>query len=351
MSFSLFHDGILAPLLSDSEFADLFSASADIRAMLEFEIALAHSEARHGVIPAEAAAVIARELEHFTPDVAQLECTIVRDGLAVPGLITQLRSGLNDDIAKYLHFGATSQDLVDTSLMLRLKTVAQLLKARLAGLDKLLDQLHEKHGQKSIMARTRMQAALPITVGNRIRNWQAPLTSLQGRLAGLSETSLVVQFGGPIGTLDKLGGKGPDVRRSLAEKLGLSDPERCWHTDRTVIVDWGTAFSLITGCLGKLGQDIALMSQTGIDDVKVKGGGTSSAMPHKANPINAEILVTLARFNATLLPALHQSLVHEQERSGMAWTLEWLALPQMCVAAGAATRIAGDLLLQIEFLP
>ena len=349
MSFSLIQDGILAPLLSDNELAGLFSASADIKAMLEFEAALAHSEAEHGVIPAEAAAAIAKSIGSVSPGLVKMAHGVVRDGLAVPSLIAQLRSGMDDDTAQYLHFGATSQDLIDTSLMLRLKTVVKILIDRLAELEQALDQLLDKYGQRPLMARTRMQAALPISVGDRIMIWQAPLAKLRSRLAGLSETSLPVQFGGPTGTLDKLGDKGPAVRRTLAERLGLGDAGRCWHTDRTVIVDWATAMSLITGSLGKLGQDIALMSQTGIEEITIKGGGTSSAMPHKANPVSAEILVTLARFNATLLPGLHHALIHEQERSGAAWTLEWMVLPQICVTTGAATRTAGKLLSQIEF--
>lgn len=347
MSYLVIPDSFLDPLLGDAELAGFFTAHADIEAMLDFEAALARSEAAAGVIPTEAAAAIAKCIECFTPNLPQIERGIIRDGLAVPTLIAQLRCVLDPDAARFLHFGATSQDLIDTSLMMRLKKVAEILVSRLGELDRSLADLHEKHGNKPLMARTRMQAALPITLGDRIENWRAPVAELQSRLAGLLKTGLPVQFGGAAGTLDKLGDKGPAVRQDLAERLGLSDPRRCWHTDRTVIVDWGTALSLITGSLGKLGQDIALMIQNGIDEVAITGGGTSSAMPHKANPVNAEILVSLARFNATLLPGLHQSLVHEQERSGAAWTLEWLIFPQMCLTAGASARIAGTLLSQI----
>jgi 3-carboxy-cis,cis-muconate cycloisomerase len=349
MSYLVIPDSFLDPLLGDEELAAFFTADADMDAMLDFEAALAESEAAHGVIPAKAAKAIAKGIDAFAPLSPQIERDVMRDGLIVPGLVAQLRAELDQDTAQYLHFGATSQDVIDTSLMLRLKEAANVLFGRLAELDQSLADLHDKHGNKPLMARTRMQAALPITVGDRIESWRVPLSALQSRLTGLLQTNLPVQFGGPAGTLDKLGEKGPAVRRDLAERLGLCDPGRCWHTDRTVIVDWGTAFSLITGSLGKMGQDIALMSQNGIDEVTIEGGGTSSAMPHKANPVNAEILVSLARFNATLLPGLHQSLVHEQERSGAAWTLEWLIFPQMCLAAGAATRLAGTLLSQITF--
>jgi 3-carboxy-cis,cis-muconate cycloisomerase len=349
MSFLLIQDSYLEPLLGDGEIAKILATEADLYAMLDFEQALAQSEAAHGVIPAKAAKAIAKAIDTFAPYSDQIESDTIRDGLVVPGLIARLRAELDDATAQYLHFGATSQDLIDTSLMMRLGEIANVLIDRLGKLDTTLAEMHEEHGHKPLMARTRMQAAVPITIGDRIESWRVPLAELNNRLSAMHATRRPVQFGGPAGTLDKLGDKGPAVRQSLAEKLGLSDPGRCWHTDRTVIADWGNAMSLITGSLGKMGQDIALMSQTGIGEVAIRGGGTSSAMPHKANPVNAEILVTLARYNATLLPALHQSMVHEQERSGSSWTLEWMVLPQMCLAAGAATNAAANLLAQIDF--
>ena len=134
----------------------------------------------------------------------------------------------------------------------------------------------------------------------------------------------------------------------LAEMLGLQPAAKSWHSDRSVIVEFAGWLSLVTGSLGKVGLDIALMSQNGIDEIRLSAGGASSAMPHKQNPVLAESLVTLARFNATLLTGMHGALVHEQERSGSAWTLEWMLMPQMCVATGAALRNAATLLKSIE---
>ena len=158
----------------------------------------------------------------------------------------------------------------------------------------------------------------------------------------------MVQFGGAAGTLEKLGDKGPAVRAALAAKLGLGDAPQ-WHSQRDALAEFAGWLSLVTGSLGKFGQDIALMAQAGTE-IELSGGGGSSAMPHKQNPVKAEVLVALARFNATQLSGMHQALVHEQERSGAAWTLEWLLLPQMAVATAAALRLAAELAGQIESL-
>jgi 3-carboxy-cis,cis-muconate cycloisomerase len=157
-----------------------------------------------------------------------------------------------------------------------------------------------------------------------------------------------LQFGGAAGTLEKLGGKAAAVRGSLAQELGLADLPQ-WQSQRAFIAEFAGLLSLVTGSLGKFGQDIALMAQAS-DEIALSGGGSSSAMAHKQNPVAAETLVALARFNATQISAIHQSMVHEQERSGAAWTLEWLVLPQMVVATGAALRLARELADNIQRL-
>lgn len=196
------------------------------------------------------------------------------------------------------------------------------------------------------MGRTRMQPAISITVRDRMASWRAPLARSRATLAALSPRLLVVQFGGAAGTLDRLGAKGAAVRKSLADRLQLQDAPQ-WQSQRDRLAELAGWLSSVTGSLGKLGQDVALMASNG-GEIALSGGGGSSAMPHKQNPVAAEMLVTLARFNAVQVSGMHQALVHENERSGSAWTLEWLILPQMLIAAGAATRTAEKLLGSIE---
>ncbi|MDH6663435.1 UNVERIFIED_ORG: 3-carboxy-cis,cis-muconate cycloisomerase [Rhizobium sophorae] len=345
MTASPFDHPFLSGLLGDDEIAPYFSAEADIRAMLSFEAALAKAEAAHGLIPAEAARRITDTCAAFSPDVSSLRSATARDGVVVPDLVKQLRADVGEEAAKSLHLGATSQDVIDTSLMIRLKAVVFLFAGRLSTIAAGLDALDGQFGRNQLMGHTRMQAAIPITVADRLNAWRAPLTTYRDRL---TEQSFPVQFGGAAGTLDKLGSQAAAIRASLAQELGLTDTPQ-WQSGRLPIADIAGLFSSISGSLGKMGQDIALLAQAG-DEIEISGGGTSSAMAHKQNPVSAEVLVSLARFNATVLSGIHQSLVHEQERSGAAWTLEWLLLPQMTMATAASLRLAGELTGNIKRL-
>ncbi|WP_411034406.1 3-carboxy-cis,cis-muconate cycloisomerase [Shinella sp. BYT-45] len=348
MTVSPFDHPYLSGLLGDEEVATLFSAAAELEAMLAFEVALAKAQATEGIIPAEAARMIAEAAHRFSPDVARLREATARDGVVVPELVRQLRAAVGEPHGKHVHFAATSQDVIDSGLMLRLGRVLPVLAERLEALAGHLNGLAADFGKRELMGRTRMQAAIPITVAERIASWRAPLERHAERLKGFSKTGLAVQFGGAAGTLDKLGDKAPAVRAALAREIGLADAPQ-WHSQRDRIMELGGLLAAIAGSLGKIGQDIALMAGHG-DEIALSGGGGSSAMPHKQNPVAAEALVTLARFNAAQLGGLAQAAVHEQERSGAAWTLEWLILPQMAVACGAALRLAGELLAAIRRL-
>ncbi|CCM79353.1 3-carboxy-cis,cis-muconate cycloisomerase [Rhizobium mesoamericanum] len=338
MTISAFDHPFLSGLLGDDETASYFSAAADIRAMLGFEAALARAEAIHGLISHEAARHIDISCARFEPDVVRLRTATARDGVVVAELVKQLREAVGSPYSDCVHLGATSQDLIDTSLMVRLRAVAFLFSSRLSRISQEFDSLDARFGKVALMGRTRMQAAIAITVSDRLRAWRAPLEAHRDRL---TQQRFVLQFGGAAGTLERLQDKAPAIRAALAQELGLSD-EPQWQSQRGLIADLANLFSLISGSLGKFGQDIALLAQAG-DEIELAGGGGSSAMAHKHNPVAAETLVALARFNATQLSGIHQSLVHEQERSGAAWTLEWLILPQMAVATAASLRLALEL--------
>ncbi|WFU06370.1 3-carboxy-cis,cis-muconate cycloisomerase (plasmid) [Rhizobium sp. CB3171] len=345
MSISAFDHPFLSGLLGDEEVSAYFSAEADIRAMLTFEAALAKAEARHGIVPQEVAQRIAEISTSFQLDIFSLKSATATDGVVVPDLIKQLRKAVGDEAGQHVHFGATSQDVIDSSLMIRLKAVAFLLAGRLFAVAAALEKLDKQHGSNRLMGHTRMQAAIPITVSDRLRAWRDPLDKYRDRL---TQETFPIQFGGAVGTLDKLGSKAADVRASLAQELDLTD-EPQWQSQRARVAELAGLFSLISGSLGKIGQDIALLAQAG-DEIELAGGGGSSAMPHKQNPVAAEVLVSLARFNAVQLSGIHQSLVHEQERSGAAWTLEWLLLPPMAMATAASLRLARELIGNVRRL-
>jgi 3-carboxy-cis,cis-muconate cycloisomerase len=340
MSFTLQQSQLLSPLLGDDEIAAWFSVEADISAMLEFEVALAIAEAKFGFIPAEAANEISTSLTSFVVDHEKLTEGVARDGMTVPALVKQLKAHSN----QHLHFGSTSQDVIDTSLMIRAKKSFAVFSSRMDSLLSDLTKLAASFGNNSLIARTRMQQALPFTVRDRIATWVSGVEDAQ---ASIKSFRFPLQFGGPIGVLGEFGDKAQAVKSDIAQHLGLEAIPQNWHSTRAPIVALAHTCSLVTGALGKMGADCCLMAQNELAEIEFSTGGTSSAMHHKQNPVQAEALVTLARFNATLVSGVHQSLVHEQERSGSAWTLEWLLLPQMILAAAAATRISGELLHSI----
>jgi 3-carboxy-cis,cis-muconate cycloisomerase len=349
MTISAFDHPLLGALLGDAEVAEFFTLQADLAAMLDFETSLAAAQASLGLIPAEAAAAIGEGCAHFVPDVANLAAGVARDGVVAPALVAQLRKAIGEPNAKHLHRGATSQDVIDTSLTMRLKGVCDLMDRRLAALIGELDAIRARDGDIALMGRTRMQRALPITASDKVRAWREPLARHRERLAQSRPRLLVVQFGGAVGTRRDLDGKGDAVAAELARRLGLGD-SACWHVERDAIGEFAAWLALVAGSLGKLGQDCALMAQNEIAEIRLAGGGGSSAMPHKVNPVGAEVLVALARHAAGLAGNLLQAQVAENERSGAAWTLEWLTLPPLAAATGAALRHAAALCAGLRFV-
>ncbi|MCI4665770.1 MAG: 3-carboxy-cis,cis-muconate cycloisomerase [Neomegalonema sp.] len=343
MTASAFDHPWLGGLFGDAELTELWSAEHQLRHMLRFEAALTKALGEAELIAAEEVAPAVARIEAFAPDIQALAAATRRDGVVAPGLVRQLRQDYAAPAA--IHTGATSQDVVDTALALTLQEVASTLSARIASLTLALNRLLSAHGAATIMGRTRMQAALPMAARTRIESWAAPLPELRLQL---EQRRWRVQLGGPVGDRRGFGAHADQVAASVAQSLGLAQAPRAWHGDRSAVAGFGATLSQITGVLGKLGQDACLMVQQGVDDLAISGGGGSSAMPHKSNPVAAELLVTLARFNAAQLGALHSAMVHEQERSGAAWMLEWMVLPPMTVAAGRALSAASEVISQIS---
>lgn len=349
MSVAPFDHPFLSGLLGDPEIAALFDAAADLSAQLAFERALAAAEAEAGVIPREAAVAIGAAIDRFVADPASFTEAVRRDGVVVPDLVKRLRAAVGEPWAGSVHKGATSQDVIDGSLLVRLRRAAMLLDGRLASLVAGFDALAERDGDRVLGGHTRMQKARPITLRHKIAGWRDPLARHRQRLSEIAPRLFRVPFGGAVGNRAELGDAAAAVADGLADRLGLGRAARAFHVERDGIAEFGQWCALIAGSLGKFGVDVTLMTQNEVGEVGIAGGGGSSAMPEKCNPVAAETLVTLARFTATLQGGLDQALVHENERSGAAWTLEWMILPQMVTAAGAATRRAGELLAALRF--
>ena len=263
--------------------------------------------------------------------------------MPITALIGLLRKAAGDAGA-YAHYGATSQDIVDTALIHRLLSAAAVIETRLAKLAHIFMAQAKEH-QRSVMAgRTRFQQAVPTTYGLKAAGWLSGLCRHQARLRELKPRLFVVQLGGAVGTLASLGAKGPEVIRAFAGELGLAAPVMPWHAQRDALAEFAGWLSLVSGTLGKIGGDILLLAQSEVAEARPAAGGGSSTMPQKANPIAAEVLVTLARFNAGQIATMHGAIAQEHERGGAGWMLEWLILPQMTVAAGAGLARATDLM-------
>ncbi len=336
----------LGTLFGDPEIARLWSADTQLEHYRAFEVALANALEACGRVPTRQGHDAAEAIAEARIDLAALANATLRDGVPIPDFVRQLRT-FAEASEGAVHTGATSQDVLDTALARTLKDVSDVLIGRLQRLDMRFADLIADKGMSPMMGRTRMQAAVPITVSDRVQTWRQPL---KNHISGLTALRLRVerlQLGGAVGTRSGFGNDGDRIATHMASALGLSAAP-VWHTDRTTVADYASRLSLVTGSLGKFGQDVVLMAQQGIDEITIDGGGGSSAMPHKSNPILAELLVALARFNATQVAGLHHALVHEQERSGSAWMLEWMILPQMSVATARSLAVAQDLCARIK---
>ncbi|MCG7391743.1 3-carboxy-cis,cis-muconate cycloisomerase [Microvirga sp. ACRRW] len=341
---------LLQALVGDEAVEAFFSHDAELLALLQVEAALARAQSQAGLIDREAAEKISQACGSFRPDWQKLAQGLMQDGVIIPELVKQLRSAIGEPHNKAVHFGATSQDIIDTALVLRLKSIVAIFESRLADVISNLRDLRKRDGATKLMAHTRMQQALPFTAADKIDTWLQPLERHAENLANLAPRLLMVQLGGPIGTRGEMKDHGDAVADAMADILGLGYGPS-WHSQRDRIGEFASFLSLLSGTLGKIGQDVALMAQNEVSEVRLASGGGSSAMPHKSNPVQAEVLVALARLNAGLLGTLHQALVHENERSGAAWTLEWMVLPQMVVATAAGLSKAQALITGMSFSP
>ncbi|SDF04477.1 3-carboxy-cis,cis-muconate cycloisomerase [Thalassobaculum litoreum] len=347
MPVTAFDSALTAPLLSDPETAALIDDAAVTRAMVEVERALSRVEGRCGVIPQDAAAAIDSALDGFMPDMEKLGAGMQTAGVPIVSLVSQLRDKVGAPACDYVHAGATSQDIYDNALLLCFAAATDRIKARLDAVITLLSILADEHRYTVMAGRTRTQQGIPISFGAKVAGWLAPLKRYRERLIWVREELLVVQFGGAAGTLAAIGPGGMDVADMLADELGLDRPVSPWHTARDGMLGLGDWLSGVTGTLGKIGADLLLMGQNEVGEIRAGGGGGSSAMPQKANPIGIEMLVTLARANATNLSGLHHAAIQEHERGGPGWTLEWVCLPPMVLATAAALRIVSETLADL----
>jgi 3-carboxy-cis,cis-muconate cycloisomerase len=320
------------------------SDQAWVDAMLEVEAALARAEARLGLIPPEAATSISSTLLAASPDVELIGHEAVRAGNPVVPLVKVLGTLVPPDAAGYLHWGATSQDILDTAMMLvARRALAQVIQDTDAALAAAAD-LAERHRATVMAARTLLQQAVPTTFGLKAAGWLSAILEARAGVREVQRNGLAVQFGGAAGTLAALGERGLDVSRELAAELELVDPPLPWHSARGRVLALATALGILGAAVAKVALDVLLLAQSEVAEVSERsepGRGVSSAMPQKQNPVGAvEVLACVRGVNAQV-GLLMGSAVQEHERAAGGWQAEWPAISELFrLTAGAVSRTA-----------
>lgn len=338
--------GLLSPGSVGSAAARLTGDLAYLQAMLDAEVALARAQATVGVIPAEAAKEIGACADAAGYDVRGLAARAVAGANPVIPLVEDLRAAVwarDADAARWVHHGATSQDILDTATMLVAVRVLDVLSADLARAAGATARLAAEHRDTPMAARTLARQAVPTTFGARAATWLGGLLDAADRVATV-RASLPAQLGGAAGTLAALGESGPAVLAAFAAETGLVEPPAPWHALRTPVADLAGALALTAGALGKAALDVTLLASTEIGEVAEATGGTSSAMPHKQNPARAVLVVASARQVPGLASTLYASMLGEHERAAGAWHAEWAVLRSALRLVGGGAELAADLL-------
>jgi 3-carboxy-cis,cis-muconate cycloisomerase len=336
------------PLFVPEHLLAAVSDRAWLEAMLEAESALARAEAAAGIVPAEAAAAIAESCRPELFDFGELLEQGRPSGNPAEPLVRALRDAVGSDAARWVHRGATSQDIMDTASMLVARRASTLILAELDRVAAGLADLANTHRATPMAARSLLQQALPTTFGVKVSGWLVAVLEARRRLEDTQTDRLAAQLGGAVGTLAALGPAGTEVLRRFAEELDLAEPVVPWHTNRTRIAELGAALDLCAGVLAKIGLDIALLAQTEIGEVREGDGGGSSTLPQKRNPVHSIFARACAQLVSGYASVLSRALLQEHERAAGAWHAEWAALSGALAYTGGAAAAIGEAVATLE---
>ncbi|MFE6194173.1 3-carboxy-cis,cis-muconate cycloisomerase [Streptomyces sp. NPDC057838] len=346
MTSPLGDTGLLAPGWAGSAAAAAAGDDAYLRALLDAEAALTRAQAALGLVPAEAAAAVSEAARSGAFDVRSLAARARAGGNPVIPLVADLTKAVGDPYGPCVHRGATSQDILDTAAMLVAARTLELVLADLGRTEGALGRLAAEHRDTALPGRTLTQHAVPTTFGLKAAGWRSLVLDARDRVRAVRET-LPVQLGGAAGTLAAFGAYGAADPLALpaayARELGLRAPELPWHTLRTPVADLAGCLTFATGALGKIAADVLTLSRTEIAEVAEGSGGSSSAMPHKANPVRSTLIAAAARRAPHLAATLYGAMAAEDERPAGAWHAEWEPLRDLLRLAGGAARDAAEL--------
>jgi 3-carboxy-cis,cis-muconate cycloisomerase len=330
MPSTVLDSDIFKDMFGTAEMRAVFSDDNLLKCYVEAEVALAVAQGRLGVIPREAADAIARLAPTITLDRAALKHEAENVGYPILGLVRQLSAKLGE-AGRYVHWGATTQDIMDTGTVLQIRAALAIIERDLAAVSAALANLVLKHRDTAMPGRTHLQQALPITFGYKCAIWLSMMQRHAERLRELKPRVLVAQFGGAAGTLASLGDKGLDVRREYARELKLGDPPITWHVARDAVAETVSFLALVVGSLGKIGFDVMLMMMTELGEAFepfASHRGASSTMPQKRNPISSEILVANAKAVRQHAGLMLDGMIQDFERATGPWHVEWMAIPE-----------------------
>jgi 3-carboxy-cis,cis-muconate cycloisomerase len=347
VSVSAVDSSVYRGLFTTPAMRAVFSDESRLQRMLDVEAGLARAQAKLGVIPSEAAREITAKAHVSRVDIAAIGRGTELVGYPIVPLVKALSQACAGDAGRWVHWGATTQDIMDTALVLQLREALELLRQDLAGAEAALVELARRFRDTPMAGRTHAQHALPITFGFKCALWLAPLQRHAERLVRVRSEIAVVQFAGAVGTLASLGADGIRVMDELAAELGLGTPPIAWHVGRDGLAEVACFLGLLTGSLGKIATDVALLMQAEIGEVAEpyqEGRGGSSTMPQKRNPIACEFILACAANVRQLVPVMLDAIVQDHERATGPWHAEWIALPEAFALSAGALHHARALL-------
>jgi len=342
MASTVFDSSIFRDAFGSAPMRTIFADEAYVAHCVEVEVSLARVQGRLGVIPAEAAASIAASARADRLDLAELKQETDIVGYPIVGIVHQLQKQAGE-AGRYLHWGATTQDIMDCATVLQVRDALVLVAADLEGLEGALSALARKHRDTVMAGRTHLQQALPITFGQKAAIWLSMMRRHRERLEQLRPRVLVGQFAGAAGTLASLGGRGLEVSDALMAELGLGRPAIAWHSARDGLAETVGLLALVTASLAKIATDVMLLMQTEVAEAFepfMPGRGSSSTMPQKRNPISCELIIAAAKVVRQHAGLMLDAVVADHERATGPWQVEWVAIPEAFIATGGALRQA-----------
>ncbi len=346
--------------MSDTLFGGIFARGdaagqvddhAWLTAMLDFERALARACARVGAIPESAATAIEAVCEPWRFDPAALGRAAAQSAQPAVALVAALREAVPGDAGRWVHHGATSQDVMDTAAMLVSQRALGSILSESERAANGLAGLAERHARTPMMGRTLLQSARPTTFGLRAATWLSGLDDARSGLSSIRSTRLVVQLGGPVGSLEAYGEHGPRIVSELAAELGLGEPRLAWHSDRVRVAELAGALGVLAGVAGKLARDVTLLAQQEVAELRERGEpgrGGSSAMAHKQNPVAAVSAAACAIRTPGLVATMLAAMSGELERAAGAWQAEWETLSDLLRLTGSALSWTAELVDRLE---